>query len=51
MVKSYEILISDEGRSLLESIPTTLFEMTYKLQIKHEIKVDNGLHALITQQS
>jgi hypothetical protein len=34
--KVCEVLVDDEGRFLLESIPTTLFKVTCKLQIKCE---------------
>jgi hypothetical protein len=41
MGKAHEVSMSDEGRSFLESIPTTLFEMTCKLQINCETRIDN----------
>lgn len=36
--KACEVLVDDEGRFVLESIPTTPFKMTCKLQINCEIK-------------
>jgi hypothetical protein len=46
--KSYEVLVSYEGRFLLEAIPTKLLKQPANFETQCETRVDNGLHKQTT---